>query len=215
MIELKGFLSFDQFLNENLKTGSLFVVSYGGKFSPFHSGHFEIYEKICKQFGKDNVFITTSDLPVKPDPTKHFLNFEEKSSIMTKMFKIPSNRIFKVKNNYAPMELLNQFPESTIFVTVLGQKDVERLVNGKYFKWMAKEDVLVAKNGSDLSWLQGYKESGYVWIEENWNVNLSATEIREFFRNPANSLEDKERFFKKIYGKMDAGIFNMLDSKIK
>ena len=31
------------------------VVIYGGKFQPFHKGHYEIYEKLVKEFGKDNV----------------------------------------------------------------------------------------------------------------------------------------------------------------
>ena len=38
------------------------VVIYGGKFQPFHSGHYEIYEKLVNEFGKDNVFISTSDI---------------------------------------------------------------------------------------------------------------------------------------------------------
>ena len=32
------------------------VVIYGGKFQPFHKGHYEIYEKLVKEFGEENVF---------------------------------------------------------------------------------------------------------------------------------------------------------------
>ena len=38
------------------------VVIYGGKFQPFHKGHYEIYQRLVKEFGKKNVFISTCKL---------------------------------------------------------------------------------------------------------------------------------------------------------
>lgn len=201
---IKGFKSYDQFLNEMVLTPQQqFVVSYGGKFSPFHPGHFEIYEKLCKKFGKNNVYITTAGIPAKPDPLKHFLNFSEKRAFMTRIFNIPQNHIFEVKSNYSPIELLQKFPENTAFITVLGKKDAERLVNYKYFKWYSDDEPM-----------DGYKEHGYVYIEENDKINLSATEIRDFFRNPENWETLKKQYFKSLYKKFDQTLFNLLNDRL-
>ena len=47
---------------------------------------------------------------------------------MTTMFGIPKSKIHKVKNPYKPTEILKKFDEdSTAFVTVVGEKDKNRL----------------------------------------------------------------------------------------
>lgn len=38
------------------------VVVYGGRFQPFHPGHFAVYNYLIKEFSKDSVWITTSDV---------------------------------------------------------------------------------------------------------------------------------------------------------
>ena len=85
----------------------------------------------AKKFGKNNVYIGTSD---KTDNQKSPFNFKEKVKVMTTMFGIPSNKIVQVKNPYAPSEILNKFnKETTAFITVVGEKDSNRL-GGKYFE---------------------------------------------------------------------------------
>ena len=69
------------------------VVIYGGKFQPFHAGHFEIYQKLVKEFGKENVFISTSDinkskLKQKSYSENHIFTFNEKLLILDKIFNI-------------------------------------------------------------------------------------------------------------------------------
>ena len=84
------------------------VVIYGGKFQPFHSGHYEIYEKLVNEFGKDNVFISTSDinkskLNQKAYSENHIFTFGEKVKIMETMFNIPSKQIIKaLRTPYLP-----------------------------------------------------------------------------------------------------------------
>ena len=62
-----------------------YVVVYSGRFQPFHKGHYATYQHLVKKFGKDNVYIGTSD---KTDNQKSPFNFKEKKTIMTKMFGI-------------------------------------------------------------------------------------------------------------------------------
>jgi len=86
------------------------VVVYPGRFQPFHNSHKETYDNIVKKFGKDNLFIATSN---KVELPKSPFNFKEKKKIITKMFNIPSNRIVQVKNPFSPVEILTKLPETT------------------------------------------------------------------------------------------------------
>jgi len=205
---LNKLMGLSQFINEIAKT-QRFIVSYSGKFQPFHFGHYDIYCQLVKKFGKENVFITTADLNSKYIGKKdyddnHFLSFDEKKTIMIKIFNVPSNHIVKVANNYAPKELTGMFTPDTAYITIVGKKDAERLNKGKYYE-----------EYSDDKELQGYFNKGYYYVQENTTgVKISATDIRNFFRNPKNDISAKEKFFKKIYGKFDAGIFNMLNNKL-
>ncbi|MDA7794046.1 hypothetical protein N8985_08135, partial [Glaciecola sp.] len=86
------------------------VVIYVGRFQPMHKGHYGTYQHLVKKFGKDNVYVGTSDkvqLPKSP------FNFKEKVKIMTTMFGIPKSKIHRVKNPYKPTEILKKFDEKT------------------------------------------------------------------------------------------------------
>ena len=120
----------DSILKEDIKKE---VVVYAGRFQPFHSGHAEVYKHLVGKFGKNNVFIGTSN---KQGGPRHPFNFKEKKEVMTKMFKIPSNKIVQIKNPYAPSEIIGKFPEkTTAFITVVGKKDADRLTSPGYQKY--------------------------------------------------------------------------------
>ena len=106
------------------------VVVYSGRFQPFHKGHYATYDNLVRKFGKDSVYIGTSNVT---DSKKSPFNFKEKKSIMTNMFGIPSNKIVNIRNPYAPEEILNKYDEDTTgLIVVVGEKDQNRL-SGKYF----------------------------------------------------------------------------------
>ena len=174
------------------------VVIYVGRFQPFHKGHYGTYQHLVKKFGKDNVFIGTSDKVEKP---KSPFNFKEKVKIMTTMFGIPTSKIHKVKNPYKPTEILQKFDEeTTAFVTVVGEKDKNRL-GGKYFqKWNGEPTV-------------GYRDGGYVYAAPQSGGGISGTETRNGLS--VGSDEQKQDFFKnRAYGKFNATIFKMITDKL-
>ena len=193
-----------KFLVENILLGEAssvkdLVVVYSGRFQPFHKGHFATYQTLVKKFGKNNVYIGTSD---KTDNQKSPFNFKEKVKVMTTMFGIPSNKIVQVKNPYAPSEILNKFnKETTAFITVVGEKDSNRL-GGKYFEKY--------KDGTEL---EGYADRGYVFISPSQSNAISGTDVRVGLRK--GSTEDKKEFFiKKAYGKFNQSIFDMVVDKL-
>jgi hypothetical protein len=172
------------------------IVVYSGRFQPFHKGHFATYENLIKKFGKDSVYIATSN---KTDNQKSPFNFREKKMIMQKMFGIPSNKIVEVRNPYAPMEVLANYPEETTgFITVVGEKDEMRL-SGKYFTpYKGKVEM-------------GYRDKGYVYASPSQSNPISGTEVRNWLK--AGDEESKKDFLK-AYPKFDEQIFKLITLKL-
>ena len=173
------------------------IVVYSGRFQPFHKGHFATYENLIKKFGKDNVYIATSN---KTDNQKSPFNFKEKKLIMQKMFGIPSNKIVEVRNPYAPMEVLGSYPEETTgFITVVGEKDEMRL-SGKYFTpYKGKVEM-------------GYKDKGYVYASPAQPNPISGTDVRKWLGS--GETEERKKLFTKVYPKFDESIFKLITLKL-
>lgn len=171
---------------------------FTGRFQPFHSGHYSIYKNLVDRFGKDNVYIASSD---KTEAIKSPFGFKDKEQIMTQMFGIPADKIVQVKNPYAPVEILQKMPEDTTYVTAVSQKDAERL-GGKYFK-----------NFDDTTDKKGYKEEGYFIIAPEMQLqvngkNISGTQLRAIFGDSNITDRAKQEIFTKVYGKFDQDIFD-------
>ena len=185
---------------EETKGTSRTIGIFTGRFQPFHSGHYSIYKNLVDRFGKDNVYIATSD---KTEAIKSPFGFKDKENIMTQIFDIPADKIVQVKNPYAPVEILQKMPEDTTYVTAVSQKDAERL-GGKYFK-----------NFDDAKDKKGYKEQGYFIIAPEMQLqvngkNISGTQLRAIFGDPKITDRAKQEIFTKVYGKFDQDIFDKI-----
>jgi|5_EtaG_2_1085323.scaffolds.fasta_scaffold01408_2 tRNA nucleotidyltransferase/poly(A) polymerase len=188
----------DSILSEDIKKE---VVVYSGRFQPFHSGHAKVYEHLVSKFGKNNVFIGTSN---KQGGPRHPFNFREKREVMTTMFKIPSNKIVQVKNPYSPSEVMDKFPEkTTAFITVVGKKDANRLASPGYQKYFS----MYKKGNVDT----GYKDKGYVYVSPSFG-NISGTDVRKGMSRGSDS--QRKSFFKKVYGKFNPKIFNLVSGRL-
>ena len=196
---MKGLAKFlvESILGEAAKIDKVVVV-YSGRFQPFHKGHYATYDHLVKKFGKDSVYIGTSDVT---DNKKSPFGFKEKKAIMMKMFGIPSNKIINVKNPYAPQEILNKFDsETTGFITVVGEKDSSRL-SGKYFTpYKGKIE-------------NGYLDKGYVYAAPAQPNAISGTDVRYWLS--AGSEEERKKNFTKAYPKFDDQVFKMITLKLK
>lgn len=174
------------------------VVVYAGRFQPFHKGHYATYQNLVKQFGKDNVYIGTSD---KTDTIKSPFKFKEKKEIMMKMFGISSNKIVQIKNPYAPKEIIGKFDKNTTaFITVVGEKDRYRL-KGKYFQPYHPDKIE-----------KGYEEVGYIYVAPAQSNPISGTDVRNWLSK--GSEEERKDGFKKAYGKFDPKIFKLVSDRL-
>jgi hypothetical protein len=184
----------ESILTEDIKKT---VVTYVGRFHPFHSGHNATYQHLVKKFGKDNVYIGTSDkvqLPKSP------FTFKEKVKIMTTMFGIPKNKIVKVKNPYSPKEILQSFSEeTTAFITVVGEKDKSRL-GGKYFEpYKGKVE-------------KGYADAGYVYVSPSQGNGISGTQVRKGMSD--SDEKSRIKFFKSVYPKFNQKIYDLVSGRL-
>jgi hypothetical protein len=173
------------------------IVVYSGRFQPFHKGHYIAYRKLVSKFGKDNVYIATSNVT---DTTRSPFTFEEKKKIATKLFGIPSDKFIQIKNPYAPKEILDKYDGATTqYIAAVGEKDATRLT-GKYFK------PYKGKAG------YGYDEIGYTYAVPSEQNPISGTNVRTNFKGA----DDKKSmdFFKKIYPKFDNEIYQMVKNKL-
>ncbi len=175
------------------------VVVYAGRFQPFHKGHNATYEHLVKQFGRDNVYIGTSN---KTDNLKSPFKFNEKKMIMMKMFGISSSKIVQIKNPYAPKEIIGKFnKDTTAFVTVVGEKDRYRL-KGKYFEPYHPDRIE-----------KGYEDTGYVYVAPAQSGGISGTEVRKLLS--LGNDDSKKKGFKKAYdGKFNPKIYKFITTKL-
>lgn len=112
----------DLFENYVAEAGPQLVVLYPGRFQPFHLGHGEVFHALQSKFGRDNVYIATSN---KVELPKSPFNFSEKTILMNAAG-ISSDRIIEVTNPYKlPEPKFN--PANTIFIAAVGAPDRDRL----------------------------------------------------------------------------------------
>ena len=72
------------------------LVIYPGRFQPFHKGHAQVYEFLVGKFGRNNVYIATSN---KTDGTKSPFSFAEKAYFM-QLTGVPADRIVQATQPY-------------------------------------------------------------------------------------------------------------------
>lgn len=100
------------------------IVIYPGRFQVFGPHHFAVYNRLCEKFGRERVYIVTSDVTSE---LKSPLNFHEKVKYM-EQYGIPSNKIICSQQPYKPN--LTDFgttanPKTALIVCV-GEKDQQR-----------------------------------------------------------------------------------------
>ena len=210
--------------NENNKK---LLVIYGGRFQPPTPGHFEVYKWLTKHFGRENVYITTSDRTdinkkTTKENMKSFFNFEEKKMLWKNIFGIDEDKIILSKNPvFNPTEILSKFPpENTIFVSVTSEKDKERFIGLSIKSGDIKVEQYPTRNGIPINFnsikkeLNGYNKTMYYLILPEFK-GISATKVRNIFQNDNLTVEEKKKLISKIYNnRMSDEIFSFINKKL-
>lgn len=171
-----------------------YVVIYGGRFQPFHKGHYAIYNRLINEFGKTNVWITMSGKIAKDEGSP--FSFDERKMIISNLFDINESNIIKTKSSpiFSIDEVLKHYHKKVTVILITGKKDEDR------FKHIAKYDP----NKSPI-------ESVYYYPISN-HVKLTATEIRNVFSHIKDDAEIKP-LMKKYFGKYDYSIGQLIKER--
>ena len=171
----------------NEKTNNKLIVVYSGRFQPMGKHHFQVYKKLTEQF--DTVYIATSNKTELPNSP---FNFKEKQTII-ESYGIDSTKIVEVSNPYKATEIKEQYDSSTTSVLfVVGQKDSDRLANGKFFHVYEGQATI------------GYDDGAYIMTAPHEDITvedtkLSGTEIRQMLGNPHLTEDKRKLIYNEIF----------------
>lgn len=183
------------------------IVSYGGRFQPPHLGHYNVYQSLVKKFGKQNVYVTTSN---KTEPGRSPLSFQWKKKFLIELG-VPSNKILQVKTNYRTDDVLKPAgfkPENTIWIVAIGEKDSGRL-GGKYYEKYEEGKPLATADKKAYFYPVPYAESQ----TKIGGKILSATIIRNILSQ--DELNKDEYKFLKIALGAPRALVDTIRSQIK
>ena len=187
------------------------TVFYGGRFQPMHSGHFALYKKLVNKFGADNVFIATTfgkkqqSMHMADDFSTDPFTFEEKVSIMSKMFGVPANHIVNTQPYKPDVSLVGRDKSNTATVLVFSEKDAGRL----------KPGGVLAPMPDDINNLQTEDENRVYYITMPIeNGGMSASDFRAVMSSDAE-FEEKKKTFTEFFGKFDQQIFDFIEDRLR
>jgi hypothetical protein len=192
--------------NENDLVDKDILVIYPGKFQPMAIYHREEYDRICRKFDKDNVFIVTDDIT---DPIERPLTFDEKTAIMRRH---NVKHIVKSNTPFHATDVIEQFDnDSTIVIYAVDKDDASKLKDYKrLMRW---------NGGSQLPYKDIQNPYVYYMIVNHVRYDIpsfgemgSKSIFTALADRSAKLSELKSRFIS-IFGWFDADIFNMVVSK--
>ena len=192
--------------NENELVDKDIVVLFPGKFNPMGIHQKEEYNRLCRKFGKENVYVVTDD---KMDIQRLPLSYDEKIQIMKRH---GVTNVMKSNTPYHATDIIEKFDgQDTIIIYALGKDDLSKI---KDFKRLTKYN-----NSSNLP----YKDiqNPYVYYIISNHISYDIPSFGEMTRETIHkALSDREaklselksRFIS-IFGWFDVKIFNMVIAK--
>ena len=188
------------------------LVIYPGRFHPFHKGHKSVYDTLVQRFGKDRVYIATSN---KVDPPKSPFTFDEKRAMMA-LTGVDPSRVVQVKNPYQATEITDKYdPQNTTVLFAVSDKD---MAEDPRFSFKPKKDGSPSYYQPAQKGMKGFDEHGYIITIPTLNFKVlgepmrSASEFRaNFARADSNVQKD---MITDLFGRYDPKIHQTMASKI-
>jgi hypothetical protein len=191
------------------------IVTYPGRFQPFHQGHAGVFEKLQKKFGRDSVYILTSN---DTSSAKSPFNFSDKYQLMTAA-DVPGDRIIETNQMYKLPPVADPF--NTIFITAVGAPDADRLNPDTYTKRDQKDkDGNVTKPAGSPSYYKIWDDTktpvtadqhGYVIVIPEIQKEITikgqkhdvshGTECRNLWNSIRNDAKARVEFLSQMYAR--------------
>jgi SAM-dependent methyltransferase len=188
------------------------VVLYPGRFQPFHLGHKDVFHTLQSKFGRDNVWIATSN---KTEPPRSPFNFSDKTILMNAAG-IPTDRIIESSN---PYKLPDRFdPANTIFIVAVGAPDKDRLRpdttkkdgSDSYYKSFVKIEECTTANNHGYVIIANERKKVIEIGNKQFDVSHGTT-VRDVWNSIRNNPKERQSFISQLYGRDDPEIGRVLD----
>jgi len=196
------------------QTDNLIVV-YPGRFQPWHKGHFAVYNHLVKNYGRDHVFIATSN---KVDPPRSPFSFSEKTQFMH-LTGVPEDRIIETRDPYRAVELVQKYdPETTKMILAVSAKD---MADDPRFKFGPKRDgspSYLQPMPKDQSSMATLDRHAYIMTVPTFNFTVlgepmrSATEVRAQFKSADDATQ--RAIIKDLFGQYTREVHDLMMSKL-
>lgn len=209
------------FINE-LAEPQLLVI-YPGRFQPFHKGHHAVYEWLTGKFGRNNVYIATSN---KTDNLKSPFDFAEKKYFM-QLTGVPDDRIIPAVQPYQIESILSSGkitvadPARTVVIFAVSEKD---MAEDPRFSFKPRKDGSAPyfQPLKDIKQTVSMKEHGYIMTVPTFDFTVlgkpmrSASEIRGNYSALAQQADSNKLalFIKDLFGRYTAEAEQIMNNKL-
>ena len=183
------------------------IVFYPNNFQPMCVNHREEYHRLCRNFGKENVFVVTNDVQDNKD---NIFSLDEKQQIM-KRHGIENIKV--VKNIYRPYELFDDLDETnTIVIYAMDSDNLSRL---KGIKRLTKYNKTSNIPYKDI-------QNPYIYYVTTNNVNYDIPNVGKFTNDNIRKalgdgnikVSELKRRFISIFGWFDDKLFKLIMNKM-
>ena len=203
------------FLTDLFEDANNVLVVYPGRFQPFHKGHKAVYDSLVKQYGRDHVFIATSN---KVEQPKSPFSFSDKTQFMA-LTGVPTDRIVESTQPYKAEELTRNYdPGTTRLIFAVSEKD---MAEDPRFKSWTKKDGTPAyfqPMPNDPAQMQTFDKHGYIKVVPTVDFTVmgqpmrSATEVRALFAR--SDVKTQKAIVKDLFGNYNDAVLHIMQHKL-
>lgn len=196
------------------------LVIYSGRFQPFHKGHYAVYQYLTGKFGRNNVYIATSN---KVEPPKSPFSFSEKAYFM-QLTGVAQDRIIQATQPYQIDSVLSSGqihvvnPANTVAIFAVSEKD---MAEDPRFKSFTKKDGTPAffqKMPDNIRDTVGMTQHAYIMTVPTFDFTVlgqpmqSGTELRALYiESDANQ---RQAIIRDLFGKYTAEAEQLLTNRL-
>ena len=204
------------FINE-LAEPTLLVI-YPGRFQPFHKGHHAVYQYLTSKFGRNNVYIATSN---KVDGERSPFSFSEKAYFM-QLTGVPTDRILQAANPYQIQNILQTSnihvdESNTVVIFAVSAKDMDE---DPRFSFATKKDGSQPyfQPLKDIKDTESMDKHGYIMTVPTFDFTVagapmrSGTELRKLYAGADEA--GRQVIIKDLFGRYTAEAEQIMNSKI-
>jgi len=191
------------------------LVVYPGRFQPFHKGHKAVYDWLVKKFGRDAVFIATSN---KVEQPKSPFSFSDKAQFMS-LTGVHLDRVVETSQPYRALELVSKYnPQATKLIFAVSEKDMAE--DPRFASWTKKDGTpaYFQPMPGNPDQMETLDKHGYIMTVPTFDFTVmgrpmrSATEVRAMFAQ-ANP-KQQQAIVKDLFGGINEQVLHIMQQKL-